>query len=145
MDVVWHISAAGFLCKETEGYWKLVVSFENPENKVKPDDEYRSYSLSGGNGSYRSKVTVLWSIYRFANFHGIVPDSMDDVLPEDIDTVLDYPDADSISDYAKTAALYCQTTGIIGGCTGGVFAPKERATRAEVAAIVQRFAEAVFG
>ena len=53
--------------KETIGYWKLVRSFENPENKVTPDDEYRSYSLSGGNGSYRSKVTVLWSSY--SNYH----------------------------------------------------------------------------
>ena len=60
----------GFLKKagtETKGYWKLVRTFENPENKVTPDDEYRSYSLSGGNGSYRSKVTTLWSNY--ANYH----------------------------------------------------------------------------
>ena len=56
-----------FSPKETIGYWKLVRSFENPENKVTPDDEYRSYSLSGGNGSYRSKVTVLWSSY--SNYH----------------------------------------------------------------------------
>ena len=53
--------------KETVGYWRLVQSFENPENKVEPDDEYRSYSLSGGNGSYRSKVTTLWSNY--SNYH----------------------------------------------------------------------------
>lgn len=74
-------------------------------------------------------------LFRFADFLGVVPDNMD--------TVLDYPDADSISDYAKTAAIYCQTTGIIGGRAGGVFAPKETATRAEVAAIIQRFVEAV--
>jgi hypothetical protein len=60
-----------------------------------------------------------------------------------MDTVLDYPGAESISDCAKTSALYCQTTGIIGGRAGGVFAPKETATRAEVAAIIQRFVEAV--
>ena len=53
--------------KEVTGYWKLVQSFENSENKVEPDDEYRSYSLSGGNGSYRSKVTTLWSTY--SNYH----------------------------------------------------------------------------
>lgn len=53
--------------KETIGYWKFVRSFENPENKVTPDDEYCSYSLSGGNGSYRSKVTVLWS--NSSNYH----------------------------------------------------------------------------
>lgn len=53
--------------KEGIGYWKLVQSFENPENKVSPYDEYRSYSLSGGNGSYHSKVTTLWSNY--SNYH----------------------------------------------------------------------------
>lgn len=57
--------------------------------------------------------------------------------------MLKYPDAGSISDYAKDAALYCQTTGSIGGRTGGVFAPQETATRAEVAAIIQRFIETV--
>ena len=74
-------------------------------------------------------------LYRFADFLGILPGSMD--------TLLDYPDADSISGYAKTAALYCQTTGVIGGRTCGVFAPQETATRAEVATIIQRFVEMV--
>ena len=61
----------------------------------------------------------------------------------DMDTVLSYPDSDSISDYAKNAALYCQTTGIIAGRAGGVFTPQETATRAEVSAIIQRFVEFV--
>ncbi len=74
-------------------------------------------------------------LYRFADFLSVLPDSMD--------TSLEYPDDASISSYAKDAALYCQTTGIIGGRTGGVFAPQETATRAEVATIIQRFIEAV--
>jgi hypothetical protein len=93
-----------------------------------------------GNGKFgpNDKVTreqMAAILYRFADFIGVLPSSMD--------TVLDYPDAGSISDYAKTAALYCQTTGVIGGRTGGVFAPKETATRAEVAATILRFVEAV--
>jgi uncharacterized repeat protein (TIGR02543 family) len=76
-------------------------------------------------------------LYRFASFLGVLPASMD--------TVFNYPDAPSISDYAKPAALYCQTTGIIGGLSGGVFAPRETATRAEVATIIQRFVELVLG
>jgi methylaspartate ammonia-lyase len=76
-------------------------------------------------------------LFRFADFLDLIPDS--------VDTVLKYPDAGSISDYAKTAALYCQTMGIIGGRSGGVFTPKETATRAEVAAIIQRFIEVVLG
>ncbi|HEX2946112.1 MAG TPA: S-layer homology domain-containing protein [Clostridia bacterium] len=75
------------------------------------------------------------ALYRFADFLN--------VLPDDMDTALNYPDANSISGYAKTAALYCQTTGVIDGRTGGVFAPREAATRAEVATIIQRFVEVV--
>ncbi len=95
-----------------------------------------------GNGRFgpddlitREQMDVI--LYRFADFLGVLPDSLD--------TVLNYTDADRISDYAKTAALYCQTTGIIGGRDGGMFAPQETATRAEVATIIQRFVETVLG
>ncbi len=74
-------------------------------------------------------------LYRFADFLG--------VLPNTIDTELEYPDEASISNYAKNAALYCQTTDIIAGRSGGVFAPQETATRAEVAIIIKRFIETV--
>jgi hypothetical protein len=74
-------------------------------------------------------------LYRFADFLG--------VLPDDMDTALSYPDADSISSYAKNAALYCQSTGIITGRDGGSFVPQGTAARAEVATIIQRFVESV--
>ncbi|HWR57094.1 MAG TPA: S-layer homology domain-containing protein [Negativicutes bacterium] len=74
-------------------------------------------------------------LYRFADFLG--------VLPNDIDSMLNYPDAGAISSWAERAALYCQTTGIISGRTGGVFAPQGTATRAEVATIVQRLVNLV--
>jgi uncharacterized repeat protein (TIGR02543 family) len=74
-------------------------------------------------------------LYRFAGFLGVVPASMD--------SVPDYPDAATISEYAAEAALYCQTTGVIGGRDAGFFAPRETATRAEVATIIERFVESV--
>ena len=74
-------------------------------------------------------------LYRFADFLGVLPNTMD--------TALEYPDEASISNYAKNAALYCQTTDIIAGRSGGVFAPQETATRAEVAIIIKRFIETV--
>jgi len=40
---------------------------------------------------------------------------------------------------SQDAASFCQSTNIINGRTGGLFAPQETATRAEVAAIIQRF------
>lgn len=93
-----------------------------------------------GNGGFgpddsitREQMAAI--LYRFANFLR--------VLPNDMNAALNYPDAGSISSYAKNAALYCQTTGVISGRTGGIFAPQETATRAEVAAIIQRFVESV--
>lgn len=56
---------------------------------------------------------------------------------------LNYPDVSCVDSWAQAAALYCQETGIITGRDGGSFAPKETATRAEVAAILERFIELV--
>ena len=90
------------------------------DNRFGPDDRIT-----------REQMAAI--LYRFADFLGI--------HPAGTDIALNYPDASDISDYAKTAALYCQTTGIIGGRSGGVFVPEGTATRSEVAAIIRRFVE----
>lgn len=54
---------------------------------------------------------------------------------------LDYADSADISDYASEAVMYCKLKGIIQGRENNKFAPKENATRAEAAAILQRFLE----
>ncbi|NLC67238.1 MAG: S-layer homology domain-containing protein [Clostridiaceae bacterium] len=79
----------------------------------------------------REQMAVI--LHRFASFLGMLPIDMDDTLR--------YADADSIAGYAREAALYCQATGIIGGRPGGIFAPKDTATRADVATIIKRFIE----
>ncbi|NLO49281.1 MAG: S-layer homology domain-containing protein [Clostridiales bacterium] len=93
-----------------------------------------------GNGKFgpddpvtREQMAAI--MYRFADFLG--------VLPDDMDTALNYPDAGTISSYAEKAALYCQSTGIITGRDDGRFVPQGTATRAEAAAIIQRFVESV--
>jgi hypothetical protein len=89
-----------------------------------------------GNGKFgpedqitREQMAAI--LYRFADFLG--------VLPNDADTVLNYPDAGGISSWAVSAALYCQNAGIITGRDGGRFAPQVMATRAEVSVILERF------
>lgn len=74
-------------------------------------------------------------LYRFADFL--------DVLPNDMDTVLIYSDAATISSWAQSAALYCQSADIITGHDDGMFAPEGTATRAEVATIIERFVKSV--
>lgn len=109
------------------------------------DDYYGKYvawasenGIIGGYGDGRfgpddeiTREQMIAILYRFTDFLNL--------LPGEMDTILNYPDAASISDYAKQPALYCQTTGIIEGRTGGLFAPKEIATRAEVATIFKRY------
>ncbi len=134
-------------------YERLYVEIKTSGTQTFTDCDYDAYygkyvdwasenGIIGGYGNGRfgpddlvTREQMATILYRFTDFIGVVPDSMD--------TVLDYPDAGSISDYAKAAAIYCQTARIIEGRDGGVFAPKEAATRAEVAAIIQRFVEAV--
>ncbi len=91
-----------------------------------------------GNGKFgpddqvtREQMAAI--LHRFADFLGVVP--------SDMNTALNYPDASAISSWAQSAALYCQTTGIITGRDGGNFVPQGTATRAEVAVILKRFIE----
>jgi|GEM_PF-1312371 len=114
------------------------------------DDYYGKYvdwaaeeSIIGGYGNGKfgpddqvTREQMAAILYRFADFLGVLPGNMD--------TALTYPDARSISSWAKSAALYCQTTGIITGRDGGSFVPQGTATRAEVAAIIQRFIKTIF-
>lgn len=51
-----------------------------------------------------------------------------------------YADAENISDYATEAMSWCVENGILNGTDGGRLAPADSATRAETAAVLQRFA-----
>lgn len=51
-----------------------------------------------------------------------------------------YADAENISDYAAEAMSWCVENGILSGTDGGRLAPAASATRAETAAVLQRFA-----
>lgn len=52
---------------------------------------------------------------------------------------LAYSDSASLSTWAINGAKYCQETNVITGREGGSFMPKGKATRAEVAAVIERF------
>ena len=56
---------------------------------------------------------------------------------------ISFTDADTISDYAVDSVLYCVDMGIITGYENGRFAPKDNATRAQIAAVIVRFIESV--
>lgn len=54
-------------------------------------------------------------------------------------SLADFPDADSVSDYAVDAMCWAVSTGIIGGMGDGTLNPQGSATRAQVAAILMRY------
>ena len=56
---------------------------------------------------------------------------------------MSFKDADSISGYAVDSVQYCVDKGIINGYDDGRFAPKDNATRAQIAAVIVRFIESV--
>ncbi len=60
-----------------------------------------------------------------------------------VNTKTVFSDDSKISSWAKEAVYSMQQAGIIGGRTDGSFDPKTGASRSEVAAILQRFADAI--
>ena len=73
-------------------------------------------------------------MYRYANLKG-----MDAVTLEEN---LHYADANEISEYAVSAMNWAVGTGLMKGKSTTTINPEDNATRAEIAAILQRFMEA---
>ena len=71
-------------------------------------------------------------IHRYMKFKGL-----DMSVSENVD-VTSYEDFENISDYAKEAFRFACSNGIISGTSETTLAPKESATRAQMAAIFQR-------
>ena len=97
--------------------------------------------LGIGDGLYAPEVDVTMEqlsaiLYRYAQFLGEAPAGS-------LDGALAFADAASIADYAKDAALFCSNNGIITGKPGNLFDPQGNATRAEAAAMLNRFIESV--
>ena len=74
-------------------------------------------------------------LYRYAEI-------MDITLPE-TETVADFDDGDDVANYSVNAVMAMQKAGIIGDKPGNEFDPTGIANRAEVAAMLHRFCDAV--
>ena len=81
----------------------------------------------------REDLAVI--LYNYAKLMGIE-------LPKTNDAKK-FGDGSAISDYAVEAVAAMQRTGVINGYTNGTFKPQGTATRAEVAAMLHRFIEAI--
>lgn len=73
-------------------------------------------------------------IFRYAKYKNIAP-------TDNWAIKLDYADFEEISDWAAEAVMYCKLKGLMQGKDNNMFDPKNSATRAETAAILQRLTE----
>ena len=93
------------------------------ENAFAPDDNIT-----------REQIAAI--MFRYAKYKGY------DVSVGENTNILSYTDAESISEYAISAMQYAVGSGLMKGKTESTINPKGNATRAEIAAILQRFLEA---
>ena len=73
-------------------------------------------------------------MFRYAKYKNIAP-------TDNWAIKLDYADLEEISDWAAEAVMYCKLKGLMQGKDNNMFDPKNSATRAETAAILQRLTE----
>lgn len=78
----------------------------------------------------REQIAVM--MYRYAKLTDTAPTGAWAIR-------LDYSDLTEISDYAAEAVMFCKLKNVMQGKDGNRFAPKENATRAEIAAVLERF------
>ncbi len=88
-----------------------------------------------GPGDAITREQMVTIVYNFAKAINKVPSYMD--------TTLNYPDSGSISGWAFDGAIFCQTENLFTVKEDGSFAPKEKATRADTAAILARLIQYV--
>ena len=93
------------------------------ENAFAPDDNIT-----------RAQIAVI--MFRYAKYKGY------DVSVGESTNILSYTDAERISEYAISTMQYAVGSGLMKGKTESTINPLENATRAEIAAILQRFIEA---
>ena len=93
------------------------------ENEFAPDDNIT-----------REQIAAI--MFRYAQYKGY------DVSVGETTNLLSYTDAESVSEYAVASVQYAVGAGLIVGKTETTINPADNATRAEVAAILQRFLEA---
>ena len=82
-----------------------------------------------------TREQLVTMLYRYAQMKG------KDVSVGEDTNILSYADAGKISEYAVSAMQWAVGAGIVNGVTADTIAPQAGATRAQMAAMLQRFAE----
>ena len=120
----------GFADVESGAYYEKAVAWAKANGIVNgiTDSEF-----APNNNITREQIASI--IYRYAKYKGY------DVSVGEDTNILSYEDANKISDWAVAAIQWACGAGLINGRTESTIVPDGMATRAEAAAIMQRFSE----
>lgn len=115
---------------DLNGYYTPAVRWATAASIVK------GYSVTEfGTNDNITREQIAAIMYRYAQYKGY-----DTSIAKSTD-IKKYTDASEISDYAVEAMQYCVGSGLMKGKTPTTLNPKDNATRAEIAAILQRMIE----
>lgn len=117
---------------DSDSWYTDAVYWARKEGIVKGVDEE---TFAPNDNITREQMAAI--MFRYAKYKNIAP--IDNWAIK-----LDYNDLEEISDYATEAVMYCKLKGIMQGKDNNMFAPKDNATRAETAAILQRFLQCTY-
>lgn len=134
------VTATGRLYESSYGEIKAVNTFSD----VGEDDYYGKYV----SWAVKNKIVKGIGENKFAPNDQLTREQMAAIIlnfanfinrEETKEKPLEYTDKINISTWAIDGVKYCQESGIMMGRESGDFAPQERATRAEVALVLERF------
>ena len=114
---------SGFADVAADAYYADAVSWATEQGIVTGTSQT---AFSPDESVTREQMAAL--LYRYAG----EPSAAEDLSA--------YADADSVSAYASDAMAWCVENGVLNGTDGSRLEPAASATRAEVAAVLQRFA-----
>jgi hypothetical protein len=121
--------SSGFKDVEAESWYENAVAWAESNGIVKG---YSDTEFAPNDNITREQIAAI--MFRFAQFKETVPEGEWAIQ-------LDYADLADISDWASESVMYCKLNGIMLGNDNNEFKPSDNATRAEAAAIMQRFTE----
>lgn len=113
------------------------ISGERPANMAEARVWAMENGVSDGTNpaGHITRQQLATMLYRFAVSNGW------DVSAGEDTNILSYKDAGSVSEYAVSAIQWACGVGVMGGYSDGTLRPTNTATRAHMAAMLQRFCE----
>ena len=130
LQILYNMEEEKSKSEEEKNWYDIAVKWAEDNKLIYENDK----EFSPESSLTREQLASV--LYLYADFKGY------DVSVGEETNILSYDDAFDISEYAVPAMQYVVGLGVINGKSISTLNPKDTATRAEIAAILQRFIEA---